>query len=184
MGVLTHGIASLPGPELRPPVGQGAREGHAVTGQDGVPLDLVQPELHLALDDVDGLLAVVVVGALGTAARLDRVHVRLEQLGTEGLLRLCPGPRLRRPARRPDARSPPCSMLRIAATLKPRARGDAISCRSLTSPGLNHRYLPVRDGLISPEDSQARRVDGLTPASCAASAPRSRAVIVLLSPPG
>jgi len=64
-------------------VDQGAREGQAVTGPDGVPLDLVEPELHLALQDVDGLLAVVVVAALGAAARLDQVHMGLEQLGPD-----------------------------------------------------------------------------------------------------
>jgi len=64
-------------------VDQGAREGQAVTGPDGVPLDLVEPELHLAVQDVDGFLAVVVVGALGTAAWLDQVDVRLEQRGPD-----------------------------------------------------------------------------------------------------
>src|SRR5258708_36792274 len=74
-------------------------------------------------------------------------------------------------------------MLRIAATLNPRARSDAISCRSLTSRWLNQRYRPVRDGEISPEDSQARSVEGLTPASWAASDTRSRAVMPARLPP-
>ncbi len=64
-------------------MGEGAREGQAVTGPDDVLLDLVEPELHLALQDVDDLLTVVVVGALGFAARLDQVHVRLEQLSPD-----------------------------------------------------------------------------------------------------
>jgi hypothetical protein len=64
-------------------VGKGAREGQAVTGPDDVLLDLVEPELHLALHDVDDLLAVVVVRALGPAARLDQVYVRLEQLSPD-----------------------------------------------------------------------------------------------------
>jgi hypothetical protein len=64
-------------------VREGAREGQAVTGPDGVLLDLVEPELHLTLQHVDDLLAVVVVGALGAAARLDQVEVWLEQLGSD-----------------------------------------------------------------------------------------------------
>src|SRR5580704_2579047 len=83
----------------------------------------------------------------------------------------------------PDRRtSPPRSMLRIAATLKPRARSDAISCRSLTSRWLNQRYRPVRAGVISPEDSHARSVEGLTPANWAASDTRSLGVMGLTLP--
>ena len=64
-------------------MGEAAREGQAVTGLDDVLLDLVEPELHLALQDVDDLLTLVVVGALGSAARLDQVYVRLEQLSPD-----------------------------------------------------------------------------------------------------
>src|SRR5579864_7771327 len=72
------------GSGVPPAVPQRAREREAVAGPDDVPLDLVEPELHLAAQDVHELLAVVVVGALGPAAGLHQVHVRLEQLGADG----------------------------------------------------------------------------------------------------